>query len=109
MSENGDKKFWSGRFKEGTAALLDQFNSSLSFDERLYKQDIEISIAYAKMLEHCKIISKEEGNEIIRGLNKIFDEIEIEKEKWFEENRDEDIHSAIEKRLINIVSIKLSF
>ena len=103
MSENGDKKLWSGRFSEGTALLLDKFNSSLSFDKRLYKEDIICSIAYAKTLAHSKIISIKESEEIIRGLNKIFEEIEGEKEKWFEENKNEDIHSAIENRLIKII------
>ena len=96
-------KFWSGRFSENSAALLDKFNSSLSFDKRLYKADITCSIAYAKTLTHSKIISKHEFEEIIRGLNKIFEEIELEKERWFEENKDEDIHSAIESRLIKII------
>ncbi|MBI2995657.1 MAG: argininosuccinate lyase [Candidatus Melainabacteria bacterium] len=103
MNRSNDKKLWSGRFKEETALLLDQFNSSLSFDKRLYKQDIACSIAYAKMLAHSRIISKQESEEIIRGLAKIYEEIEIEKNKWFEENKNEDIHSAIECRLINII------
>ena len=103
MSENSNKKFWSGRFSENTAILLDKFNSSLSFGKRLYKEDITCSIAYTKTLAHSKIISKHESEEIIRGLNKIFEEIETEKEKWFEENKNEDIHSAIESRLIKII------
>ncbi len=103
MSKLNDKKFWSGRFSKGSAELLDRFNSSLSFDKRLYKEDISCSIAYAKTLAHCKIISNLESEEIIRGLNKIFEEIQSDKEKWFEENRNEDIHSAVENRLINII------
>ena len=103
MNKPNDKKLWSGRFSTDTAALLDRFNSSLNFDKRLYKEDITCSIAYAKTLAHSKIISKHELDEIIRGLNKIFEEIQAEKEKWFEENKNEDIHSAIETRLINIV------
>ena len=103
MNKPNDKKLWSGRFSKDSAELLDRFNSSLSFDKRLYKEDITCSIAYAKTLTHCKIISKHEYDEIIRGLNKIFEEIEAEKEKWFHENKNEDIHSAIETRLINII------
>ena len=103
MSKTNDKKLWSGRFSENTAALLDKFNSSLCFDKRLYKADITCSIAYAKTLTHSKIISKHEYDEIIHGLNKIFEEIEVEKEKWFEENKDEDIHSAVENRLIKLI------
>ena len=103
MSKTSGKKLWSGRFKEDTASLLDEFNSSFDFDKRLYREDIICSIAHAKMLSHCKIISKEEVEEIIRGLNNILTEIEENKEKWFEENRNEDIHSAIETRLINLI------
>ncbi len=103
MNKSNDKKFWSGRFSKDSAELLDRFNSSLSFDKRLYKEDITCSIAYAKTLTHCKIISNHESDEIIRGLNKVFEEIESGKEKWFHENKNEDIHSAIENRLINII------
>ena len=103
MSNTEDKKFWSGRFKEGTAELLEKFNSSFCFDKRLYKQDLVASVAYCKALAHSKIISVKESEDIIRGLNKIFEEIEAEKEKWFEENKDEDIHSAVENRLIKLI------
>ena len=103
MSKTTSQKLWSGRFKENTAALLDEFNSSLSFDKRLYRQDIQCSVAHAKMLAHSKIISKEEGDEIVRGLHKILEEVEIEKEEWFKKNKSEDIHSAIENRLVGLV------
>lgn len=103
MSKATNTKLWSGRFKEDTAALLDEFNSSLSFDKRLYKQDIQCSVAHTKMLSHCKIVSKEEGDEIVRGLHKILAEIELEKDEWFSKNKAEDIHTAIENRLINLI------
>lgn len=103
MSKSHNTKLWSGRFKEETASLLEKFNSSLDFDKRLYKEDIACSISHSKMLAHCKIISKEDSDEIIRGLNKILTEIETEKEAWFEANKNEDIHSAIENRLIDII------
>jgi len=102
MSQTNDKKLWSGRFSESTADLLDRFNSSLNFDKRLYKHDIKGSIAHAQMLAHSGIISTEESEEIIRGLNKVFEEIEGDDE-WFERNKNEDIHSAIETRLINLI------
>lgn len=102
MSSTNDKKLWSGRFSESTAELLDKFNSSLDFDKRLYKHDILGSIAHAKMLSHSQIISIDESEEIIRGLNKILEEIEGDDE-WFIRNKNEDIHSAIESRLINLI------
>ncbi|MBI3591747.1 MAG: argininosuccinate lyase [Candidatus Melainabacteria bacterium] len=103
MSKTNDKKLWSGRFKEETATILDEFNSSFNFDKRLYKEDIICSIAFAKTLAHCKIISSHESEEIIRGLNKILEEIETEPQAWFEKNKNEDIHSAVESRLINLI------
>ncbi len=103
MSPTNDKKLWSGRFSESTAELLDRFNRSLGFDKRLYKHDISGSIAHAEMLASCKIISTEESAEIIRGLNKISEEIEGNRDEWFEKNKNEDIHSAIESRLIDLI------
>ena len=79
---NPNNKLWSGRFKENTSELLDAFNSSLSFDKRLYKEDIICSIAQAKMLEKVKIITKQERDEILRGLQRILEEIETEKEDF---------------------------
>ncbi len=103
MPNTHDKKLWSGRFSEDTASLLEKFNSSLAFDKRLYRQDIACSIVHAKMLAHSKIVLNEETAEIIRGLNKILEEIEIEKDEWFENNKNEDIHSAIENRLVALI------
>ena len=97
------KKLWSGRFSEDTAGLLDRFNSSISFDKRLFRQDIFCSKAYAKTLAYSKIISQKESEDIINGLQTIEQEIESSPDKWFEENKNEDIHSAIETRLIKIV------
>lgn len=97
------KKLWTGRFKEDSASLLDLFNSSLSYDKRLYKHDIIGSVAYAKALAHSHIISKHELEEITRGLTKILEEIETEKEEWFTKNKSEDIHTSIELRLTNLI------
>ena len=85
-------KTWGGRFKKKSARLLDEFNSSLSFDKKLYKEDIEGSIAYAKTLQKAKVISGKELEEIIKGLNKIEKEIKKENGKWFLKNNNEDIH-----------------
>ena len=52
-------KLWSGRFSKNTSQLMDDFNSSIRFDYRLYKYDIEGSIAHAKMLGECGIISQD--------------------------------------------------
>ena len=96
-------KTWGGRFKKKSARLLDEFNSSLSFDKKLYKEDIQGSVAYAKALQKAKVISGKELEEIIKGLNKIEKEIKAQQIKWFERNNNEDIHSAIENRLIRLI------
>ena len=91
-------KLWGGRFTKETNKLVHNFNSSISFDRRLFRQDIEGSIAHATMLEKQKIISKDERDLIIKGLSDIREEIiegslEISQEY-------EDIHSFVESHLI---------
>lgn len=80
--------------KKGPSKLLEKINSSIDVDQRLYKEDIEGSIAHARMLIKTKIISPEEGKKIISNLDKILDEIEKGKIKFLKEN--EDIHMNIE-------------
>lgn len=92
------KKMWGGRFTKTTDTRVEMFTSSLSFDKRLYKQDIKGSIAHTKMLVKTGIISREEGAQIIKGLVEIRDE--IEKGKFPFRTEYEDIHMNIEKRLI---------
>ena len=91
-------KPWSGRFTQKTDKLVEEFNASISFDKRLYKHDIMGSIAYAKMLTKVGIIKKREAERIITGLKAIEKEIEAGKFRFTSDM--EDIHMAIEKRLI---------
>ena len=91
-------KPWSGRFTQGTNKLVEEFNASISFDKRLYKHDIMGSIAHAKMLTKVGIIKKREAERIITGLKAIEKEIEAGKFRFTSDM--EDIHMAIEKRLI---------
>jgi argininosuccinate lyase len=91
------KKLWGGRFRERTDLLVEEFTSSLHFDRRLYKYDIEGSIAHARMLSKQKIIKKAEEAAIIAGLKEI--EAEIDSGKLVFSADDEDIHMAIEKAL----------
>ncbi|MBU0560161.1 MAG: argininosuccinate lyase [Bacteroidetes bacterium] len=89
---------WGSRFikKLNNDAL--NFSSSLSFDVRLYAQDISVSIAHANMLKKIGILTKQECDDIVAGLAEI--KAEIETEQWYpDSNEFEDIHSAIEKRL----------
>ncbi len=92
------KKPWGGRFKKKTNKLMEKFSESVSYDKKLYAEDIEGSIAHAKMLSATGIIKKTEADKIIRGLGAIKKEIENGKFPFREEF--EDIHLNIEKRLI---------
>ncbi|GLI56246.1 argininosuccinate lyase [Propionigenium maris DSM 9537] len=91
-------KLWGGRFVEGSSKILEEFNASINFDKRMYAEDIEGSIAHSKMLAKQGIISSEEQRAMKDGLLEIKEEIEAENFVFHIE--DEDIHMAIEKRLI---------
>lgn len=90
-------KLWGGRFQKSTDALVEEFTSSISFDKRLYKQDIRGSIAHAKMLGKCGIISPEDVKQIIEGLEGILTDIEAGNFSF--DIALEDIHMNIEQRL----------
>lgn len=92
------KKPWGGRFKKDTHKIAEKFSASIDFDKRLYKEDIEGSVAHVKMLAECGIILKNEAKKIVKGLRQIEKEIESGKFQFREEY--EDIHLNIEKRLI---------
>ena len=92
-------KLWGGRFAKETDQLTDHFNSSISFDQRLYKQDIIGSIAHVAMLGTQNIISSSESEAIINGLNALLDDIEKGNVTFNEKM--EDIHMNIESLLIS--------
>jgi len=83
--------------KKGPSKLLEKINSSIEIDQRLYREDIEVSIAHAKMLATKKIISKKEKDLIVKGLNKILKKIQADKVSFKKEL--EDIHMNIESLL----------
>lgn len=91
-------KLWGGRFTKSTQKIVDDFNSSIHIDCKMYKEDIEGSKAHAKMLGECEIITKDEAQSIINALDEIL--IDIENGKLQFESEDEDIHMSIEKNLI---------
>ena len=91
-------KPWSGRFTEDTNQFVEDFTASISFDKRLYRQDIIGSIAHAIMLGEQGVITKAETNKIIKGLQGILKDIESDNFEFLTEF--EDIHMNIEKRLI---------
>src|SRR3990172_8455797 len=92
------KKPWGGRFTKQTAASVESFTESVSFDRRLYKYDIEGSIAHATMLAKCKLITEKEKASIVKGLNEILSEILAGKFEFKESL--EDVHMNIESALI---------
>ncbi len=87
--------------KNTNAKLLDEFNASIMFDKELYAQDIKGSIAHSKMLALQDIISVEDQEKIESGLLRIKGEIEAGEFEWKIEH--EDVHMAIESRLINLI------
>ncbi|MGE4396948.1 MAG: argininosuccinate lyase [Sulfurimonas sp.] len=95
------EKMWSGRFSTGTSNLLDQFNASIMFDRKLYREDIEGSLAHAQMLAKQGILTADELLQITQGLSQVKDEIESGSFEW--KISDEDLHMGIEKRLTAII------
>lgn len=95
------EKMWSGRFTQDASTLLEKFNASIMFDQKLYREDIEGSIAHAKMLAHQGILTHEEAQLIESGMAQVLSEIESGVFEW--RIGDEDLHMAIEKRLTHII------
>lgn len=91
-------KLWGGRFAKSTNAMVDDFNSSIRFDERLYKHDIMGSIAHVTMLAKQDIISSEDMEIIKKGLEELLVEIEAGEVEF--DISEEDIHMNLEKLLI---------
>lgn len=102
MSEgNKAVKLWGGRFTGKTDPIMEKFNSSLSYDKTMWKEDIFGSQQYAQALQRCGILTQEEADIIVGGLEKV-------KEEWANgtfiiQEGDEDIHTANERRLTEIV------
>ena len=94
-------KMWSGRFSASASSLLDQFNASIMFDRKLYKEDIEGSLAHAKMLTKQGILTSDELAQIEQGLLQVKEEIESGVFEW--KISDEDVHMGVEKRLTALI------
>ena len=90
-------KLWTGRFQKEISKTTNDFNSSISFDSRMYKEDITGSIAHATMLGQCGIIDKEQAEIICKGLQEIL--TDIESGKLSIDMEAEDIHTFIEGEL----------
>lgn len=91
-------KLWGGRFTKETDKLVYNFNASISFDQKFFRQDIQGSIAHATMLGAQGIISKDDSEKIVAGLKSILEDIESGKLEITDEY--EDIHTFVEANLI---------
>lgn len=94
---------WGGRFTEPTDAFVARFTASVNFDQRMYKQDIQGSIAHATMLASVGVLTDDERDQIITGLNEVAAEIEAGTFQWSIEL--EDVHMNIEAALTAKIGI----
>ena len=92
-------KLWGGRFTKETDQLVHNFNESLSFDQKFYRQDIRGSIAHVKMLAKQGILSEEDRDCVIKGLEGILEDLDSKKLTVSADSGYEDIHSFVEGTL----------
>jgi argininosuccinate lyase len=100
-SSDAPKKLWGGRFSGAVDPLMDAFNASIHFDRRMYAADCIGSIAYAKALALNGIISEAERDQLVGGLQSVMEE--WEQGKFEIKAGDEDIHTANERRLGELI------
>src|SRR5215216_1294769 len=101
MSERSRRPLWGGRFGTSPAEAFERLNASIPFDVRLAPYDVRGSIAHARMLGEQRIIEPEESDELVRGLEAVLAEVEAREFSWTLE--DEDVHTAVERRLKELV------
>ncbi len=95
------EKLWGGRFEKSTDEMINEFQASINFDKRMYREDVQGSIAHAKMLAAQKIISDDDCEKICAGLEKILEQIDAGEFKFSVAL--EDIHMNIEKALTDSI------
>ena len=105
--KNKNKTIWSSRFKGKTSLSFQKIGSSINIDKRLYEQDIMASIVHTQMLIKQKIIKNDDGDKIINGLKKI--KTQIDKGQFVFQEKFEDIHLNIEKKLFEIIGPAAGF
>ena len=101
MGERDKQPLWGGRFGSTPAEAFERLNASIPFDVRLAPYDIRGSIAHARMLGERGIVSQEESSELVRGLETVSNEVEAGEFSW--DLSDEDVHTAVERRLREVV------
>jgi len=105
--KNKNKTIWSNRFKSKMSPSFQKIGSSINIDKRLYKEDITASIVHTQMLIKQKIIKTDDGMKIINGLKKI--KTQIDKGQFNFQEKFEDIHLNIEKKLFEIIGPTAGF
>ncbi len=103
MSDNQQNQLWGGRFSESTDAFVQAFTASVGFDRRMYRQDIQGSQAHATMLAEAGVLTDDERDAIVQGLDEIRAEIEAGEFQWSVAL--EDVHMNIEARLTDKIGI----
>ncbi|AHK17100.1 MAG: argininosuccinate lyase [Thalassolituus sp.] len=103
MSDQTTNASWGGRFTEATDAFVARFTASVDFDRRMYRQDILGSIAHAKMLCKVGVLTEQERDDILRGLEEV--RIEIERGEFEWSVALEDVHMNIEAALTKKIGI----
>lgn len=96
-----EKKMWGGRFSEGTAASMEAYSESVSYDWQLYAEDIRGSQAHARVLAKQGFLTEDEAQQLCDGLDKVKAEIEAGDFVWKTEM--EDVHMNVESRLTEII------
>ena len=99
--QDKSEKLWGGRFTEATDEFVEQFNASVSFDKRLYKQDILGSKVHAQMLARIGVLNSNDCEKLLKALDTIQVEIESGEFNW--DTALEDVHMNIEARLTQLV------
>ena len=103
MTDKQQNKLWGGRFSESTDQFVQEFTASVNFDQRMYAQDIRGSIAHATMLAEAGVISNDERDAIIQGLEQVRADIESGQFQWSVAL--EDVHMNIEASLTDRIGI----
>ena len=97
----GSGATWSDRFEQGLHPFIERFNASIGFDLTLLQEDLDGSVAHARMLSVCGVITEAEGRQLVQGLETIREEAAAGD---FQPGlADEDVHFAVERRLIALV------
>ena len=96
-------QLWGGRFTKETDQLVYNFNASISFDKKFYSQDIDGSMAHVTMLAKQGILTEDEKNQILKGLEGILEDVETGALEI--SHKYEDIHSFVEATLIDRIGV----